>query len=107
LIFKHLQQPVVGRFQERTEINPGLKGHPDVEQLIISPDAYGYLVYLIQLGVIRDDEVDQFVDRALAFGKDDISVEDLKSIVASIIFDVDSHTSFNGFPVYHNDVPLQ
>ena len=106
-IFKHLQQPVAGSLQEQTEINTGLKGHPDVEQLIISPDAYGYLVYLIQLGIIKDEEVDQFVDRALAFGKDDISVEDLKSIVASIIFDVDSRTSFNGYSVNHNDVPLQ
>jgi len=106
-IFKHLQQPAVERFQKKLGINQDLETLPDIEHLVISPDAYGYLVQLIHLGIIKDDEMDQFVERALAFGKNDISVDDLKSIVASIIFDMDNHTSFNGYSLYHGDVPLQ
>lgn len=106
-IFKHLRQPVVESFRKRLEIEQNHENLPDIEQLVISPDAYGYLVQLIHLGIMKDDEMDQFVERALAFGKDDISVDDLKSIVASIIFDMDNYTSFNGYSLYHGDVPLQ
>ena len=88
-------------------LSQDLNDIPDIEQLVISPDAYGYLVQLIHLGIMKDHEMDIFVERALAFGKDDISVDDLKSIVASIIFDIDHHTSFNGYSLYHGDVPLQ
>ena len=106
-IFKHLQQPAVEQIQKKLVVNQDLDALPDIEHLVISPDAYGYLGQLIHLGVIKDDEMDQFVERALAFGKDDISVDDLKSIVASIIFDMDNQTSFNGYSLYHGDVPLQ
>jgi uncharacterized protein Smg (DUF494 family) len=106
-IFKHLQKPVVDRFNNRNMPDQDLSDVPDIEQLVISPDAYGYLLQLIHLGIMKDHEMDIFVERALAFGKDDISVDDLKSIVASIIFDIDNHTSFNGYSLYHGDVPLQ
>ena len=106
-IFKHLRQPSVERFRGKLEINEDPEPLPDIEQLVITPDAYGYLVQLIHLGIMKDDEMDKFVERALAIGKDDISVDDLKSIVASIIFDMDNHTSFNGYSLYHGDVPLQ
>lgn len=106
-IFKHLQQPVGHRFPRKSELDSDLEEYPDIEQLILSPDAYGYLLQMIQLGIIKDEEMDQFVERALAFGKDDISVEDLKSIVASILFNIDNHTTFNGYPLFHDDVPLQ
>lgn len=106
-IFKHLHQPSVERFRGKLEIDEDPELLPDIEQLVITPDAYGYLVQLIHLGIMKDDEMDKFVERALAIGKDDISVDDLKSIVASIIFDMDNHTSFNGYSLYHGDVPLQ
>jgi uncharacterized protein Smg (DUF494 family) len=106
-IFKHLQKPTVHRLNNRYNPDQDLNDIPDIEQLVISPDAYGYLVQLIHLGIMKDHEMDIFVERALAFGKDDISVDDLKSIVASIIFDIDNHTSFNGYSLYHGDVPLQ
>ena len=106
-IFKHLQKPAVNRLNNRNSLDQDLNDIPDIEQLVISPDAYGYLIQLIHLGIMKDHEMDIFVERALAFGKDDISVDDLKSIVASIIFDIDNHTSFNGYSLYHGDVPLQ
>jgi uncharacterized protein Smg (DUF494 family) len=106
-IFQHLQQPINDSSRRRSESGSDVEDYPDIEQLILSPDAYGYLLQMIQLGIIKDNEMDQFIERALAFGKDDISVDDLKSIVASIIFDLDNHTNFNGYSLFHNDVPLQ
>ena len=106
-IFNHLQQPMSDKFPRKSKLDSDLDEFHDIEQLILSPDAYGYLLQMIQLGIIKDEEMDQFVERALAFGKDDISVEDLKSIVASILFNIDNHTTFNGYPLFHDDAPLQ
>jgi hypothetical protein len=48
-----------------------------------------------------------FIERAVAFGKDDIGVDDLKSIVASILFGLDNRSSFNGYPSYQGDTIFQ
>jgi len=75
--------------------------------LVISPDAYGFLIQLIQLGVMKDLELEIFVERALAYGKDDLNVDDLKSIVASILFDLDNRSTFNGYTFYGGDLTIQ
>jgi len=106
-IFKHLQQPAGEKIQNNFDFDQNMSDMPDLEQLVISPDAYGYLIQLIHLGIMKDEDMEMFVERALAFGKEDISVDDLKSIVASIIFDLDNHTSFNGYSFYSDDIPLQ
>ena len=79
----------------------------DLESLVISPDAYGYLIQLLNLGIMKDRDMETFIERALAYGKDDISVDDLKSIVASIIFDTDNASMFGGYTLYDGDVPIQ
>ena len=39
--------------------------------------------------------------------KYNISVDDLKSIVASILFGMDSRSSFSGYPYFQGDTPIQ
>ena len=48
-----------------------------------------------------------FIERAIAYGKDDISVDDLKSIVATILFGLDNRSSFNGYPFFQGDTTIQ
>ena len=48
-----------------------------------------------------------FIERAVAYGKDDISVDDLKSIIATILFGMDNLSSFNGYPFYQGDIQIQ
>ncbi len=106
-IFEYLKNPPQERHDIDHEPSDQLEDHPDFERLIISPDAYGFLLQLIQLGVIKENDIEMFIERAVAFGKDDISVDDLKSIVATILFGMDSRTSFNGYPFYQGDAPIQ
>ena len=61
----------------------------NLDKIVISPDAYGYLIHLIKLGVLTDNDIELLIESASSLGKTNIDVEDLKSIVASIILRYD------------------
>jgi len=106
-IFNYLKNPPTDHGRAHPEYTEHLEDYPEFERLVISPDAYGYLLQLIQLGIIKDSDVEMFIERAVAYGKDDIGVDDLKSIIAAIIFGMESRSSFNGYPFYQGDIPIQ
>jgi uncharacterized protein Smg (DUF494 family) len=106
-IFNYLKNPVQDRGNQGIDYNDQLTDYPEFERLVISPDAYGFLLQLIQLGVIKESDIEMFVERAIAYGKDDLNVDDLKAIVATILFGLDSRSSFNGYPFYQGDIPIQ
>ncbi|MFQ6114434.1 MAG: DUF494 family protein [bacterium] len=58
----------------------------DIERSIISTEAYGYIIQLKELGIIDEMEVEQILERAMMLGASQVSVGDIKSIVASIVF---------------------
>jgi uncharacterized protein Smg (DUF494 family) len=106
-IFNHLQPASQDRADHAAVVKQDLEDFVDIEKLVISPEAYGYLIQLIQLGVIKDHDIELLVERAMAYGKDDINVDDLKSIVATIIFGLDNRSSFNGYPFHSGDLTIQ
>jgi len=106
-IFNHLKRPISGKGDHEHSISDEMDQFADADQLIISPEAYGYLLHLLDLGIMKDNEVEMFVERALAYGKDAINVDDLKSIVATIIFGMENRSSFNGYSLYQEDMPIQ
>jgi len=106
-IFEHLRKPPSEIFGGGAGEDFEYEDMADLESLVISPDAYGYLIQLLHLGIMKDRDMEIFIERALAYGKDDISVDDLKSIVASIIFNTDNASMFGGYTLYGGEVPLQ
>jgi uncharacterized protein Smg (DUF494 family) len=106
-IFNHLRSPVSGKGDHEQAINEEMDQFADADQLVISPEAYGYLLHLLDLGIMKDNDVEMFVERALAYGKEAINVDDLKSIVATIIFGMENRSSFNGYSLYQGDLPIQ
>jgi uncharacterized protein Smg (DUF494 family) len=58
----------------------------NVERLIISPQAYGYLIQLRELGLIDEMEMEHVIEKSLTIGISTVSLEDIKAIVASLIF---------------------
>jgi uncharacterized protein Smg (DUF494 family) len=106
-IFGHLKQAAPDNMNDIVELPLEIDDFPEIDKLVISPDAYGFLIQLIQLGVIKDIELEIFVERALAYGKDDLNVDDLKSIVASILFDLDNRSTFDGYTFYGGDMTIQ
>jgi len=106
-IFNHLKSTPQNRIDSDIDYTDQFEDYPEFERLIISPDAYGFLLKLIQLGVIKENDIEMFIERAIAYGKDDISVDDLKSIVATILFGLDNRSSFNGYPFFQGDTTIQ
>ena len=74
-IFNHLKSPPQDRVDSDIDYTDQFEDYPEFERLIISPDAYGFLLQLIQLGVIKENDIEMFIERAIAYGKDDISVD--------------------------------
>ena len=106
-IFNYLKNPPIENCSNHINYDNHLEDYPEFERLVISPDAYGFLLQLIQFGVIKESDIEMFIERAVAYGKDDIGVDDLKSIIATILFGLESRSSFNGYPLYHGDIPIQ
>ncbi|KPL07090.1 hypothetical protein AMJ86_05970 [bacterium SM23_57] len=73
----------------------------DVERMVLTPDAYGYLLQLKHLGLIDALELEQIIERSLLMGIARVGLDDIKIIVASFLFDHDSTTGdMRGMPFF-------
>ncbi|MBI5646746.1 MAG: DUF494 family protein [Ignavibacteriae bacterium] len=61
----------------------------EAERNVITPDGYGYLIQLRELGLLDDMEMELAIDRIMMAGFTAVGLAEMKSIVASIIFDYD------------------
>ena len=95
-VFNHLQSKSAGtqdHFQYSENSNRVLH---DVERMVISTDAYGYLLQLKYLGLISDYELENIVDRLLSLGTSSVSLDDVKAITASMLLGSDSNNTWDG-----------
>jgi len=61
----------------------------DAERAVISPEAFGYLIQLRHLGLFDNLEIEEAIDKVMMAGFQSVGVAEMKSIVASILFDFD------------------
>ncbi|MYK98705.1 MAG: DUF494 domain-containing protein [Gemmatimonadetes bacterium] len=61
-----------------------------VEQLMIQPDAYGYLLELRELGLITDTQTELIIERAMLTGARSVTRDDIKTIAAPILLESES-----------------
>ncbi len=71
----------------------------EIEKMFIDREAYGYLLQMRQLGLLDDNEFEMVIEKAMSIGTATVSVDDIKSIAASIIFgsDLNNQGSWDGF----------
>ena len=62
----------------------------DAERNVISPEAYGYLIELQQLGLINLTEMDAIIERAVMIGGRRIDVDEVKMFIAAIVMEQSS-----------------
>lgn len=60
-----------------------------IERMVISPEAYGYLIQLRELGLIDDVQTEMIIERTMLTGSRHITQDDMKTIAASILLDMD------------------
>ena len=59
----------------------------DFERSLISPQAYGYILQLSQLGLLDDLQIEELIERAIFTCAESVELHDLKRIVSSIILE--------------------
>jgi uncharacterized protein Smg (DUF494 family) len=72
----------------------------DLEKIIISSEAYGYLLQMRHLNLLSDFDLEMVIEKAISLGTSNVSLDDIKSIAASLIFNSDSNYNFEGY-FYH------
>ena len=78
------------------------------ENPILSDEAYGYLIQMIQLGILSEYQVDQILEKALISGDEYINTEKVKSFVVNILFDSEKFNSaFSSFYFNRGNEQLQ
>jgi len=97
-IFNHMQQQQAGMEEDFRYAPTSSRILHDVERLIITSEAYGYLLQMRHLQLLSDYDLEMVIERALSLGTSNITINDVKSLAASILFgsDVNSN-SFDGF----------
>lgn len=69
----------------------------DLDEMIISADAYGYILQLWHLGLLTDFDLELIIEKAMTSGTMAMTIDDIKSISASLIFGSDLNNSWDGF----------
>ncbi|MFQ6091256.1 MAG: DUF494 family protein [bacterium] len=59
--------------------------HP-VERMVLTPEAYGYLLHLENVGLIDKDQMEAVIEKAIFSGMSEVTVDDIKMITASVLF---------------------
>jgi uncharacterized protein Smg (DUF494 family) len=58
----------------------------EFEKMTITPEAYGYLIQLQQLGLVNEIEIEQVIERAMITEIVPVTLNQMKEIVSAIIF---------------------
>lgn len=95
-VFNHLQSKNANSTEQFEYSEHSNRVLHDVERLIISPEAYGYLLQLKYLGLISDFELENIVERVLSIGSSTVSLEEIKTITASMLLGTDTNNSWDG-----------
>jgi len=67
----------------------------DAEQNIVTPEAFGYLIQLKELSLINNMDIDLILDKIMVSSYNHVSKEDMKSIIASYLLDLDEMNDTN------------
>lgn len=59
------------------------------ERSVITPEAHGYLLQLRELRLLDDMDIELAIDRIMMAGFGSVGIDEMKSVIASIIFDYD------------------
>jgi uncharacterized protein Smg (DUF494 family) len=64
----------------------------DTERLRISPEAYSFLIKLLNSKVISDEQLEMIIERITFFNAEPMSLDQIKLIASAVVFD-----DFDGF----------
>jgi uncharacterized protein Smg (DUF494 family) len=82
-------------FHEENSKNRSFRVLHDVEKNVITPEAFGYLIQLKELGLITDMDIEVMIDKIMLSAYNKIDLEDIKGYIAAYLLDIDDMTNSN------------
>ncbi|MGQ9603890.1 MAG: DUF494 family protein [bacterium] len=79
-----------GRIAARTVSRRGLRVLSEFEKSVISPEAYGYILQLTQLGLLDDLQIEDLIERAIVMCTETVEVADIKQVLPTILLEASS-----------------
>jgi uncharacterized protein Smg (DUF494 family) len=61
----------------------------DAERMVIAPEAHGYLLQWIDLGVLDLSDAELIIEKVMAAGFSHVGIEEMKSFIAGMLFQLD------------------
>jgi uncharacterized protein Smg (DUF494 family) len=77
----------------KSEKNHSLRVLHDIEKMVVSPEAYGYLIQLRELNIVTDSEIESIIENIMVSHSNLILLDEMKVIVSSFIFETDESIS--------------
>jgi uncharacterized protein Smg (DUF494 family) len=75
----------------------------DVEKMVISPEAFGYLLQARQFRVLKNRDVETIIERVMAAGFSKVGVPEMKSFIAGMLFDAEGQPGSAGRVSWNNN----
>jgi len=95
-VFNHIQGKNTGSQDQFEYAESSSRVLHDVERLIITPEAYGYLLQLKHLSLISDYELENIIERVISQGSSTVTLEEIKALTASMLLGSDSNNLWDG-----------
>ena len=67
----------------------------EVEQNVITPEAYGYLIQLKELGLLNNLDIDLIIDKLMVTSYNKVEINEMKFMIASYLLDIDDMNNTN------------
>jgi uncharacterized protein Smg (DUF494 family) len=98
--FSWFHEIVESNQQRETGVSPPAAGSRrilhEAERAALSTESQGFLIQLLELGVINDKDCETVIDRVMMAGYEKLAVTDLRDIVASVLFARRGDDGFGG-----------
>jgi uncharacterized protein Smg (DUF494 family) len=76
------------------------------ERMSLCSDCYGYLLRLLNLGIVDGDQFEKIISRAIPVGPEKIQLNDVKAIACSVVFNREQgEFDDEDFEYFDEDVP--
>ncbi len=79
-----------GRIAARSASRKSLRVLSEFEKSVISPEAYGYILQLTQLGLLDDLQVEDLIERAIGMCVETVEIADIKQVLPTVLLEASS-----------------
>ncbi|HAC16292.1 MAG TPA: hypothetical protein DCE78_10180 [Bacteroidetes bacterium] len=77
------------------DILPGHRVLHYAERILITPDAYGYLLELVEIGIIDQKTMESIIERVMFHTTDRITIESVKTMIQENLFENQKSSKVN------------